>query len=261
MFQQRRVFLAAAGGPALSRVRLWLLQCGSVLLAGGLQLAGSLRLAGGSVMALPSVTAGPLARLTSPPRPGSAGQPSSEILSWPRGQWARLRPPRGPGPIPHQGGHHELSAPPPAVEGAAASVLSARERVPCPGLAGRCRPLPPASQQERLAVGWPVGRPGLGVSVPNLLIVSASLKGRDWTAPEALWGFHFLLKDSKGHREELSQTRPACPVSAARPPSLLGRRCSLCVGWRWVAELARRVFLSALPVAHACRQVTLDELR
>ena len=110
-------------------------------------------------------------------------------------------------------------------------------------------------------MGWPVGRPGLGVMVPNSLIVSASLKGRDHTAPEALWGFHFLLKDSKGHREELSQMWPACPVSAARPLSLSGRLCSLYVGWRRVAELTRRVFLSAIPVAHACRQVTLDELR
>ena len=185
-------------------------------------------------MALPSVTAGPLARLTSPPRPRSTGQPSSGILSWPRGQWARLRPPRGLAPIPHRAATTCYRHPPPAVEGAAAPVLSARERVPCPGLAGWCRPLPPASQQERLAVGWPVGRPGLGVTVPNSLIVSASLKGRDHTAPEALWGFHFLLKDSKGHREELSQMWPACPVSAARPLSLSGRLCSLYVGWRRV---------------------------
>ena len=57
---------------------------------------------------------------------------------------------------------------------------------PVPGWpAGAARCLPRPGRRD-WAVGWPAGQPGLGVVVPNSLIVSASLKGRDRMAPEAL---------------------------------------------------------------------------
>lgn len=90
-------------------------------------------------------------------------------------------------------------------------------------------------------MGWLVGWPGLGVTVPDLLIVSASLEGRDWTGPEALWGFHFL---PKGHREGLRQA----PRERRRAASLVGTAVPALCG---VAADCRTRRLCP-PVSHPC---------